>query len=165
MTSEVILRARVHVLPEELDSDISATLFASLQDRKQEFNSRENGSVIEILKVLEYTNQVPSSGIVVFVVTFSATAFLPEKGKELDATVERVISVGIVCCFFGVRIWIHGEELPGYCWDGNTFCSDNGPVRAGDTMRVQISTIRYEKKVFSCIGSLVAEARVLQLKE
>ena len=165
MTSEVILVARVHVLPEELDNNISDTLFASLQERKQEFNSRENGSVIEILKVLEYTNQVPSSGIVVFLVTFSATAFLPEKGKELDATVERVISVGIVCCFFGVRIWIHGEELLGYHWDDNTFCGSNGRVCVGDTMRVQISTIRYEKKIFSCIGSLVPEPGVLQLKE
>ena len=165
MTSEVIISARVHVRPAALDNNIVSTLLASLQQRKREFNSRETGSVIEILEVLEYNNQVPSSGIVVFQVTFSATAFLPEKGKELDATVFRVISVGIVCCFCGVRIWIHGEEMPGYQWDGQTFCGPSGPVEVGDTMRVQISTIRYEKKVFSCIGSLVLQPQVLQLKE
>ena len=163
MTSEVILTTRVYIKPGDLENgtDVGDALHSALESKKHTFNSRENGSIIKILEILSYTNQVSSSGIIVFMVTFSATAFLPEKGKVLDAEVERVMAVGIVCCFHGVRIWVHAEELDGYKWDDRTFRKDECTISVGDTLQVKISTIRYEKKVFSCIGSLLGPNKVL----
>lgn len=155
MTSEVILNTRVSIAPEDLTKDVKELIRNNLNSRIQKFNSREKGSVVKILNIENFNDRVPGSGIVSLNVSFKALAFLPVKGREINCIVERILEVGVVGQFCDVKIWIHSDALGGYKWSNGTFWKENESLAINDQIRVNIMTIRYEKKVFSCIGSLV----------
>ncbi len=149
------MTTRVSILPQNLKEDIGSIITTDLKNRIGEFNSKEKGSVVEIISVEGYHDSVPASGIVSLQVTFKARAFLPKKGTEIDCTIEKILPVGIVCEFCNVKIWIHSDSLGGYKWQENTFYKDDKPMLIGSKIRTRIVTIRYEKRIFSCIGCMV----------
>lgn len=158
MTAVRMLKTTVFVRPEDLGKDIFMCIRKHLEATKSRYNTKDKGSVVKLHEVIGYRNRVhASTGSMRVDVQFSATTFLPRKGMRVRAKIDRQISCGIVCVFSGVHMWVHGVDMDPYKWDESSGCfAYNGELISQSTsIEVEVATIRYENKTFSCIAKIV----------
>jgi hypothetical protein len=66
-----------------------------------------------------------------------------------------ILAPGMLCNYYDIKIWVPIANTNGFKFISNILIKKKEQISVGSEMNVKISEIRYEKKKFSCIASLV----------
>lgn len=154
ITKSVLLESKY------LDSRIHLHIKNKLEKRMIGQCSFEDGYVTEIIKILKFEDNYisPATSNVIFTVKFKAKTLKPEEGKNLKGKVCMVFQHGIfVEIDKKMKILIPVANMLGFIYNNeqSMFVLNKNIVKVGDNITVKVVKIKYEKKEFSCIGSLV----------
>ena len=150
-----VLKRSVTMPPQMMEENINDFLLLTLQKYRHDLNSKSTGYVTRINKILNYNNKISVvTGNIVFDVTFEADTIFLRKGLKMIVTVKMCLSTGILCQYQEIKIWIPRTKTSGYSFTNGRYQKDGETIEIGENVQVEISGIRYERKVFSCIARL-----------
>lgn len=122
--------------------------------------SFQYGYIDQIYRIIDITGtKLLDNGLCKINIFFEANCFKPEIGKEIDTTVQMIFQHGIFSSFYILRFLIPSSQLSEY-----NFISDisvyehkitKKQIKIGDTIRIQILNLKFEKDHFSCISKLI----------
>ena len=146
----------VFMPPDKIGDDRKEFLLETLKKSRDKLHSQADGYIVEILKVIDWTNKVSNiSGNIIFDTSILVNSIVLKRNLEIPVTVTMILAPGILCNYYDIKIWIPISNTNGFKFISNTLIKKKQQISVGDTVTVKISEIRYEKKKFSCIASLV----------
>jgi DNA-directed RNA polymerase subunit E'/Rpb7 len=143
-----------------LDSKIHTHIKNKLEKRMIGQCTFEDGYVTDIIKILKFDDNYisPATSSVIFNVKFKAKTLKPEEGKNLKGEVCMVFQHGIfVEIDKKMKILIPVANMLGFIYNNekSMFELNKNIIKVGDILTTTVIKIKYEKKEFSCIGSLI----------
>ncbi len=155
MEETKILKVRVSMKPCNLDQKPGKYILKKLKEMKETLTSNLAGHVIDILDIISYSNKISDvTEDIIWTVVYKALVFRPRKDQKLEVKVTMVLASGILCNFYGIKIWVPSHLTNGYKFGSNVFRKDDDVIKVSDTIKIIISVVRYDKKAFSCIARL-----------
>ena len=108
------------------------------------------------MKIIDWSNQVSNiTGNILFNTNLLVNSIILKKNLEIPVTVTMILAPGILCNYYDIKIWVPISNTNGFKFISNMLIKKKQQISVGSTVDVKISEIRYEKKKFSCIASLV----------
>ena len=155
MESRIIIR-NVIMEPNDIKEDREKFLLKILRENRAKLHSLEDGFIVKIVKILDKHNIVSNvTGNIIFTVKFLVKSITLKTGLEIPVVVKMVLTPGILCQYYDIKIWIPSIKTNGFKFISNTFIKGKNQIIVGHTITAKLSEIRYEKKSFSCIASLI----------
>ena len=153
MTS--IIEKRITLNPKYLTKNIKKHLIKQIEQETKNDCSKEYGYILKIKKLIDIKDNEDTS----FLVKFEAETLKPEKDKILDGTVCKIYKDGI---FVDIqqkqKILIPAMNIADFEFDedNNKYFNENNEetIKENDTITVKISAVKYNKRKFSCFGSI-----------
>jgi len=156
----LVITKSVLLEPKYLDSRILLNLKNKLEKLMIGQCTFEDGYVTDIIKILKFDDNTisPATSNVIFNVKFKAKTLKPVEGKDLTGEVCMVFQHGIfVEIDKKMKILIPVSNMNGFNYNNekSMFELNTNIIKVGDIITSTVLKIKYEKKEFSCIGSLV----------
>ena len=146
----------VFMPPDKIGNDRNEFLLQTLKQNRDKLHSQKDGYIVEILEIIDWSNQVSNiTGNILFKTNAMVNSIILKRNLEIPVTVTMILAPGILCNYYDIKIWIPISNTNGFKFISNTLIKKKQQISVGDTATVKISEIRYEKKKFSCIASLV----------
>jgi len=156
----IVMERRICIDSEYLNSDLYKHIINKLKENITNECTKDNGYVLDIKKLIKikdsYISNVNCDNI--FIVEFLAETLKPEIGKIFDGDVCMIFPGGI---FLNIKckqkVLIPVATLNKYTYDpvNKVFKKDNKNIKDGDTLKVEITGVKYSKQSFSCFGNMV----------
>lgn len=110
--------------------------------------TKEDGFICDVrnIELLKNSRVSRISGDVFFTVKYESVSLKPSKGHIYHSTIIRIFDEGFFCQFKNIRIFVP-----------NTETMQHKVFNVGDTMKVEITNIRYEDRQYQCIGHYLEE--------
>lgn len=158
--TRIIMERKICVEPCLLDEKISDHLLEKIRREVLGHCDQEYGYVTKIyskVKIVSNTISASSPGVF-FQVKFGAKVLKPEIGSEYEGTVCMLFPAGIfVEVFEKMKVLIPADHMNGYKFDKGNSNFKKGSTKTilqGQSVKIKIDMIKYEKQNFNCIGSL-----------
>tara|TARA_Y100001980_G_C14529228_1_gene305018 strand:- start:151 stop:621 length:471 start_codon:yes stop_codon:yes gene_type:complete len=146
----------VFMPPDKIGNDREEFLLQTLKQNRDKLHSQKDGYIVEILKITDWTNQVSNiTGNILFKTNLMVNSIILQKNLEIPVSVTMILAPGILCNYYDIKIWVPIANTNGFKFISNMLIKKKQQIAVGSTINVKISEIRYEKKKFSCIASLV----------
>lgn len=164
MSTINLIKKRICLEPEYLDSNYKTYLFKKIKDNIQNECNREYGYFINLKKIVKIEdNSITSNSEIIFNVEFEVETLLPEKDKEFECIICMIFVSGIfVNVKNKLKILLPISELSNYSYDhaSNSFLSKDknskyNSLKKDDVINVKILDLKYSKKQFSCFGKII----------
>ncbi len=149
---------KVLMEPKYQDSNIVTHIYRQLQETLKGKSTQEYGYVVEVdqnIKVLD--NNVDSTGAILYEVEFKVQTLKPHKGQILEGIVVMVFENGIfVEVQNEVKVLVPPEKMGKYRYvvESDIFKHKKKTISKDDKVKVKLDLIKYERRVFNCIGAL-----------
>ena len=142
--------------PDKIGDDRKEFLLETLKKSRDKLHSQKDGYIVEILEIIDWSNQVSNiTGNILFKTNVMVNSIILKRNLEIPVTVTMILAPGILCNYYDIKIWVPIANTNGFKFISNMLIKKKEQIAVGSTMNVKISEIRYEKKKFSCIASLV----------
>ena len=156
------IQKEITISPSCLTKNIKSHLLDALKIRIQEENcSYEHGYILEIKKIISYSNNYVSNAnsMIVFTVVFEALILNPTIGSNLDGVITMIHTSGIfIEVKSRLKVLVLEDKMNNMIYDSisNTYKSpdEKQVIKTGDVICVKIIGIRYQDKNISCYGQL-----------
>jgi hypothetical protein len=79
--------------------------------------------------------------------------FKPEISLQLECMIDMIHINGIFVSKYNIKILILSNDS--YTYNNNTFTYKDQVYNKGDNILVEITNVRFEKNIYTCIGTLV----------
>jgi len=146
----------VFMPPDKIGNDREEFLLQTLKQNRDKLHSQKDGYIVEILKITDWSNQVSNiTGNILFKTNVMVNSIILKKKLEIPVSVTMILAPGILCNYYDIKIWVPIANTNGFKFISNMLIKKKQQIAVGSTINVKISEIRYEKKKFSCIASLV----------
>ena len=146
----------VFMPPDKIGNDREEFLLQTLRQNRDKLHSQKDGYIVEILKITDWSNQVSNiTGNILFKTNLMVNSIILQKNLEIPVSVTMILAPGILCNYYDIKIWVPIANTNGFKFISNMLIKKKQQIAVGSTINVKISEIRYEKKKFSCIASLV----------
>lgn len=146
----------VFMPPDKIGNDREEFLLQTLKQNRDKLHSQKDGYIVEILKITDWSNQVSNiTGNILFKTNVMVNSIILKKKLEIPVAVTMILAPGILCNYYDIKIWVPIANTNGFKFISNMLIKKKQQIAVGSTINVKISEIRYEKKKFSCIASLV----------
>jgi len=148
----------VFVNPEEFKYNINELLEYKLKDKYEQTCSKEYGFIIKIEKInfKDQTNIINTlgNGEIIYTVSFICLVLEPTKNMILQGQINTMFRHGIFANIDKIKILIPSSKLDGWTFNDNKFSKGNVTLNISDKIEIKIIEVRYEKKQYSCIGTI-----------
>ena len=146
----------VFMPPDKIGNDREEFLLQTLKQNRDKLHSQKDGYIVEILKITDWSNQVSNiTGNILFKTNVMVNSIILKKKLEIPVAVTMILAPGILCNYYDIKICVPIANTNGFKFISNMLIKKKQQIAVGSTINVKISEIRYEKKKFSCIASLV----------
>ena len=149
-----IIERRVYLEPKYLDENIMTHLLKKVSTTTIGECTKDYGYILSVNKIVQILNNEDT----IFTLLFDADTLKPETGSKLDGIVCMVYKDGIfVNVLNRQKVLIPSVTLKNYSFDEilATYVGSNSNIKQGDKITVIISAVKFSKKGFICVGSLV----------
>lgn len=149
------MQTRVPMKPSHLGLSPVEYIMTTLKTNREYLTTKSGGHVVEIIKIDNYHNEISNvTENIIWTVDYTARVVLPRVGDVLKVLATILLTSGMLCNFHGIKVWVP-EHLTGkYRFISNTFSDGEDQIRKDDEINVIVTTVRYDKKAFSCIARL-----------
>ena len=123
---------------------------------KEEFNnkSNKNGYIIDVNNIKEIISTFIDTNNNIMVNSLcDCEIFKPVIGAQLECQIDMIHINGIFVSKYDIKILIMSNES--YTYNNNKFTYKDKVYVKGDSILVEITNVRFEKYVYTCIGKLV----------
>ena len=152
MTTECILQKNIDIPPCHLNNNIKEYVFNKIN---KIFCNQAIGYMLEVLDIINIeSNPLCRGSNPSFNITYKAKVFKPEKSKVLDCKVKKVFSQGIIFEFGMMELLVPKDNELILEPKEKTFIYKNKNYNIGDTLKLEIQHIQYDKHNFSCIAKI-----------
>ncbi len=146
----------VFMPPDKIGNDREEFLLQTLKQNRDKLHSQKDGYIVEILKITDWSNQVSNiTGNILFKPNVKENSIVLKKKLENPVAATMILAPGILCNYNDIKIWVPIANTNGFKFISNMLIKKKQQIAVGSTINVKITEIRYEKKKFSCIASLV----------
>lgn len=163
MTTLRIIEKKICLDPEYLSRDYNKHLFEKVNLLAKSECSMENGYVLSVKRIVKIKDNYISnvSCELIFVVLYEAEVLKPDIDSVFNDKVCMIFNGGV---FLNVRdkfkVLIPTSSLEDHSFDAatKTFVHDRNKeisIAVGDTLKVKITGMKYQKKNFSCFGEMI----------
>lgn len=152
MTS--IIERRVYLNPKYLDQNIMEHLLSKIREDTFGECTKDHGHILSVKRIVSILHNEDT----VFTVRFEAETLCPKAGDKLSGIVCMLYKDGIL---FNIsnrqKMLIPSINLSGYEFDeiSRSYYNGNRKIKEGDEIQAIVIAVRYDKKSFSCFGSLI----------
>ena len=152
MTTECILQKNIDIPPYHLDDNIKEYVFNKIN---KIFCNQTIGYMLEVLDIINIeSNPLCRGANPSFNITYKAKVFKPEKNKVLDCKIKKVFSQGIIFEFGMMELLVPKDNEINLEPKEKSFVYKNKKYNIGDTLKLEIQHIQYDKHNFSCIAKI-----------
>ena len=159
------IKRRMCLDPEFLDSNIKTHLLNEIKKNTENECNKEHGYILCVNRIvkIEKNNISSASSDIVFTVIFEALTLKPIPGDKFDSKIVVILPnnqgvlVNISDKFMAIipssNVGNHVFELS----DGMKVLrnpDNNFSYMENDTLKIQIKDVKYEDKVFKCVGAM-----------
>ena len=147
----------IYIEPDEIVNNIHDLIEYKINEKYEKTCNQDYGYILKIENVEKnYTNIVNTigNGEILFKVYFICLVLKPTKGMTLSGKIYMIFRHGIFANIDQIKILIPVSKLNKWTFEKDQFIKDDKILKIGDVININISEIRYEKKSFSCIGTL-----------
>ena len=147
----------IYILPEEIVNNIHDLIDSKIKEKYEKTCNKDYGYILKIENVGQnYTNIINTigNGEILFNVYFICLVLKPNKGMTLTGKIYMIFRHGIFANIDKIKILIPESKLNKWTFEKDQFIKEDKILKIGDVININISDTRYEKKNFSCIGSL-----------
>lgn len=160
MLEVIRITDKVCISPEFLNSNINIHILDKIKETKINDCNKENGYIIKIRKLLKILdNNISKVNCdLIFTVVYEAEVLRPEIGKTFEDKVCMVFSSGLfVNVMDKFKVLIPITCLQNYLFENNSFINriNKNTILEGDTVKFEITSIKYSKKKFNCIAKII----------
>jgi len=156
-----VIHRNVCLEPRFLDQNLETHLLEKIKISTHNECSKEHGYILDVKSVKIISNKISSANSdIVFKVEIKADTLKPKEGNIISGNVCMIFQDGIfVDIQDRLKILIPLSELGGYELDDSAthYAKGVSQIKKGDVVQVNIKATKYDKKSFSCFGSLVEE--------
>lgn len=158
--SRIVIEKKIYLEPNLLDEGIAEHIYDRICHEMLNKCDQECGYILKVyenVQILENSISSVGSGAF-FHVRFSVKALKPEVGQEHEGQVCMVFQGGIFVEVAGkMKVLIPAEKMKNYKYNKalTVFKHDKKTISEGDTVKLAIEMIKYEKQNFNCIGKLI----------
>ena len=158
----VILRKRVKVKPEYLDSNLINYITLILQKQLKGSCDNEYGYILNVNKLNRIIDNKISraNSDIIYMVDVDVDILKPKVGDTYEGSVKLIIEHGLILEVESyLNIFIQTDKLTGYTIsdDNEYFKGDNGDkgdIKLGSNIKVGILGVKYNDGNFDCFGQL-----------
>ena len=152
MTTECVLQKNIDIPPYHLDDNIKEYVFNKIN---KIFCNQTIGYMLEVLDIINIeSNPLCRGANPSFNITYKAKVFKPEKNKVLDCKIKKVFSQGIIFEFGMMELLVPKDNEINLEPKEKSFVYKNKKYNIGDTLKLEIQHIQYDKHNFSCIAKI-----------
>ena len=154
MTTECILQKNIDISARYLDSNFKNYIFQKIN---KVYCNQNIGYMLEVLELINIeSNPLCRGSDPSFNITYKAKVFRPEKNKVLDCKIKNIFSQGMIFEFGMMELLVPKDnEIILNDKDKNkNFIYKNKKYNIGDTLKLQILHIQYDKHNYSCIAKI-----------
>jgi len=152
MTTECVLQKNIDIPPCHLDDNIKEYVFNKIN---KIFCNQTIGYMLEVLDIINIESNPLCRGTnPSFNITYKAKVFKPEKNKVLDCKIKKVFSQGIIFEFGMMELLVPKDNEINLEPKEKSFVYKNKKYNIGDTLKLEIQHIQYDKHNFSCIAKI-----------
>jgi DNA-directed RNA polymerase subunit E'/Rpb7 len=154
-----VIHRNVCLEPRFMDKNIMNHLLAKIKVSTRDECSKEHGYILDVKTVKIISNNISSANSdIVLKVEMVADTLKPKEGDIISGKVCMIFQSGIFVDISGkLKILIPLSELAGYELDGTSthYARGMSEIKKDDIVKVKIKATKYDKRSFSCFGSLV----------
>jgi DNA-directed RNA polymerase subunit E'/Rpb7 len=152
MTSECILQKNIDISPCYLDDNFKSYIFQKIN---KVFCNQTIGYMLEVLEILNIeSNPLCRGSNPSFNITYKAKIFKPEANKILDCSIKKIFSQGIIFQFGLMELLVPKDNSINLNAKEKNFIYKNNKFNIGDSLKLQIQHIKYDKHNYSCIAKI-----------
>lgn len=147
----------ISVFPDELVSNMDDLLEYKIKEKYEKSCDKDYGFILKIENIKDnYTNIINSlgNGEILYKICFICLVLKPIKGLTLTGKISMIFRHGIFANVDKIKVLIPVSKLNNWEFKNDAFEKDQKILKVDDIIQIVISDVRYEKKIFSCIGSL-----------
>jgi len=149
------LTSTVELEPMYLHSGLKDIITRKLTEKYCKKCTQKYGYVVDLKDVNIISNKISRVNLnIEFTVSFTLECFNPKEGKEIETKALFIIEHGIMADEHGIRILIPKTSFEGQFKDGILKIGDR-QIKKGDTIKIKMVNIKYEKRNFSVIANLI----------
>lgn len=154
--STQIIQKRIYLEPKYLTANIYEHIIDKLTQSVQDC-TKEYGHVLDINKIISYTNVENT----VFNVIFEATVFKPDTGDNVTGKICMIFKDGIFINILDKQKMLITSKIlmeKGYTYDecNNTFVGKKDSLVMGKEINAVILATKYINKKYNCYGKLTS---------
>lgn len=154
-----ILHRQICLEPKYLDQHLIQHLLETIKTSYIGTCTRQDGYIIDILRLVEITNNTISNANseIIFSVRFEAKLLKPQIGDQFKEQILMVSEDGIfVEINKDLAVLIPASRLSEYTFDEETdsFVSSSNTLSEGKEVEIELEGIEYSNNTFSCWAKL-----------
>lgn len=157
----VRIKQEVSLEHKHLTSKLKTHMFEKIKTMMTGKCTVDYGYIIKIIKIVDIGDNTigTANSLVFFNVTYDAEILKPEIGQILTGTVCMIFQHGIfVNILDKMKVLIPATAMSSFSFENSSFVGNDLTITDGVELNIRITMIKYEKKVFSCIGELEIES-------
>jgi DNA-directed RNA polymerase subunit E'/Rpb7 len=159
MSDNIIINKKISIESQYLNKNIKDNILKKLKEMLKDECTKENGYFIDIIRINKIKdNYISSNCENIFDIEFEAEILKPEKDKIFEGDICMIFSGGIFVNIKNkIKVLIPLNSLTEYSFNSknNSFIKNKKELKQGDIIYVLISGTKYNKKNFSCFGTIV----------
>ena len=152
----LIAKENVYIESKYLNNDLKKHVEDAITKKMIGYCDQVYGYITKIDDILIIDNYISTASTgTFFVVQFSIESLKPSVGNEYTGTVCMVFDHGIfVEVENKMKVLIPCDKMLDFKFCGDKFKNKTDSIYTGDVIETIITSIKYEKHNFNCIGSL-----------
>ena len=126
----------------------------NLYRNKYNTKSIKNGYIININNIVDIISTILDNNNNIIVKSLcDCNIFTPTIGLQTMCNIDMIHINGIFVSKYNIKILIVSDES--YTYNNNTFIYKDTIYSKNDQINVELTNIRFEKNIYTCIGKLV----------
>ena len=154
-----IIRLSVYLNSHELCREYKSLLLKKLKENYEKKAFEKYGIIDKIISIesIYFEEMMKTNPNIYFLINTNVETYFPVKDDEIELEISKILSYGIYlereCFHILIPSLPKSFELKK---DSQLYYSSNGQnIRVGDKIKFSISSVRYEKSGFHCLGKII----------
>lgn len=154
-----IIRLSVYLNSQELCREYKYLLLDKLKENYEKKAFEKYGIINKVLSIenIYYEEMMKTNPNIYFLINTNVETYFPVKDDEIELEISKILTYGIYlereCFHILIPSLPTSFELKK---DKELYYSSNGKdIRVGHKIKFRISSVRYEKSGFHCLGKII----------
>lgn len=162
MIDKKVLEFCLYLTPDIIhEKDLTKICIGMLEKNKKNFNDQEYGHIVKFNKIISMVfDEITLDGNTPVYIKANVDTVKPEKDMMFEVEIQKMIDFGIFAQNYDINFWISKDNIESYEFNStlNKYKNKDGKeLNIGDKINIKIKLIRYENKIYSCIGEFKDE--------